>query len=345
MFQELYTLYRTRNQSDRVPLEDFNTEAFSGILNMHGEVLVAFADFLGLPEGTYRVSTQGFYSHELSNCYVDMVLEAEDVVCFIENKVGSSEGYEQLNRYVQVLKRDYPNHKKYMVYCTKDSDPKDQLGKDDSYHFRQVRWYEIAKELLAYKAQLPLVNDYLKFLDKHKMTQDNTIRVENLLTIENLQKTVEIMLFYIEQSVNDFQSMFGTDSGNHNFNWHQLKQHNRFSVQSTNVLESASNKPSEILYSVEFEHTKLNVQLFLGTGHEKAGRFKELAKTRDFEYWESEWGSALCLTQDLGIYLNNEQADKLVKSWFAESFKKFREFILDTPDMNWKENFVERLKA
>lgn len=347
MFQALYQLYKTHNNSLRIPLEDFSTESFAGILKMHPKVLFAFCDLLGLPKEHFRISTQRFYNHNLLNCFVDLVLENENTICFIENKVGSSEGFEQLKRYSEVLDKDYARHNKHLCYCTKDNDQKNQKGEYNSYNFKQLRWYEVAKVLREFEKDLPIVKDYLEFLEIHKMAQDNTIRIENLLTLENMKKTVDIMLFYINQSKQDFSSKFGLIKGNINYDWAQLNDYNRFAARSINIL-SATGKDcySEILYSIQFEKSKLNVQLYVNNKHEQFVQFKEyVSSNKDFKFNESEWGIRVFQEEDLGKFLNNEGGDKLIKEWFVNSFEKFQDFIFKSEEkLNWNEKFIKRLK-
>src|SRR5690606_23934065 len=102
----------------------FNTECFAGILKMHPEVLISFIKWIKLPPGNYSVNTQLNYPLvDDRNCIVDMVLENESTICFIENKVNSNEGWEQLNRYSKVLDQK-TDKKTHLLYCTKKVDPK-----------------------------------------------------------------------------------------------------------------------------------------------------------------------------------------------------------------------------
>lgn len=347
MFQELYKLYKTRNQSNRIPLEDFNTEAFAGILKLHETVADRFYSFLGLPPDDYLIKTQAFYQHELLDCFVDLILIGTNNVCFIENKVESSEGFEQLKRYSEVLDREFPNQDKYLIYCTKYSDLKNESGEYNPYNFKQIRWYEIAKILKEFQVQIPLVKDYLKFLTFHKMAQDNTIKVENLLSLENMHKTIEIMQFYLNQSKPDFDALFWTPNRDRNFQWAQINQHNRIAFNSILVLFSKSDKVSEILYSIEFESSQLNVQIYLDKHHEQIETFKNVAKDAEgLSFVELPFGCALIIREDLGKFLNNEDSDKLIRNWFNEQFLKVKDFVEQTSDqLEWREGLLINNKS
>lgn len=61
------------------------------------------------------------------DCIVDIVIENEAMICFLENKVNSSEGDRQLERYTKVLNEINVKRNKevYLRYCTKYYDKKD----------------------------------------------------------------------------------------------------------------------------------------------------------------------------------------------------------------------------
>lgn len=121
MFNNLYKLYK-KSATDRTPLEDYNTECFSELLQFYPSILNSFVEFLNLPEGNYKVFTQSKYNLSNDpNCIIDMVLESESVICFIENKVNSKEGWEQLTSYGKVLD-SFKKKQTYLKYCTKHLD-------------------------------------------------------------------------------------------------------------------------------------------------------------------------------------------------------------------------------
>jgi len=174
MVNELFNLYK--NNSKKTPLEDFNTECFASILNMYPEVKEAFITFLRLPIDNYKVITQ--LKKDLkgyTNCIIDFALVGEENVCFIENKVESKEGAEQLYRYGQVLDLYYSNKNKYLFYCTKYSEPKNLDGEFKAYNFKQFKWFEVAKFLKPYTTDNILIKNYIGFLKRFNMQQGNDL--------------------------------------------------------------------------------------------------------------------------------------------------------------------------
>ena len=205
MIQDLYHLYKKNGYSNRIPLEDFNTEVFAGILKLYPVIKNDIISFLGLPEDDYAITTQLKYKlKDTQDCIIDLVLNGVNNICFIESKVNSSEGWEQLNRYCVALDTYHKNKECFLIYCTKYSEPKTI----STHHFTQIRWYQIAKCLKKYCYNNPTVNDYYNFLKLHKMAQDNTITTDTIISMENYRKTFEIINHHVELSLPIFQNIF-----------------------------------------------------------------------------------------------------------------------------------------
>lgn len=333
MFNNLYKLFK--NSSHKTPLEDFTTEGFANILKMFPEIRDAFCiNFLQLPADNYSIETQYYQAlnTEDPNCRVDLVIIGERHVCFIENKVESSEGFRQLLRYISALKKHHSDKKKYLRYCTKYADPKKIEA--DSICFDQFRWYQIAKFLKTYEENL-LVKSYLEFLNVNKMSQDNTLKSENLITMENLRKTIEIAESHIDNSKDLFVEKFGHSPLNKNMNWDQIKSHNRVCYYVENVLKSETNKESEILYAVEFDNLKLISQIYLERNHEYFKAINKIQLPENFIKIQFDSGTAIQLNEDLGKFLNDVNADKLIQIWFTSSFEQLQNFIHRNSDLNW----------
>jgi hypothetical protein len=338
MFVELINLYNRNFSSGKTPLEDFNTESFANILKLYSDIRNDyFFSFLNLPQDEYQIITQ--YKKYLPKgdcCIVDLVLIGEKNVCFIENKIESFESSGQLKRYGEILDFHFPNCKKILHYCTKYSDPKNTNSELNKYHFRQYKWFQVAKFLKQYVKTNPLIDEYINFLSKYKMAQDNTFKVENLLTLENLLKTIEISEFHINNSKDNFNKLFGSKKYNTNFNWAQLKEHNRFSHYKENIIISPTSVYSEILYSIEFSSLKLNCHIFLLSNHEEYDLFRKInLSNTEFKLNEYDYGANICLEEDLGYFLNDNNSDSSIKQWFSNSFNFFNKLINNNPQINW----------
>jgi hypothetical protein len=341
MFLDLINLYIKTNENNRVPLEDFNTECFVGILRLYKEVNKDFIEnFLQLDDDIYTLTTQVRKTlPDHTNCIIDLVFEGKKNVCFIENKIESGEGIDQLLRYGKVLDLHYGNLKKNLYYCTKYSDTKNLNGEYSRYNFRQFKWFEIAKFLRKYQEENPLIKEYLKFLNYSKMGQDNTIKAENLTCMETMLKTVEIIEFHIDNCKKEFIDSFGYNKLNKNLNWDQLKEKNRFCYYNNPILHSDKGAWSEVLYSIDFNLLKLNSQFFIGHNHEAYNQFANLKVNNPIiKTLASEYGFSYYIVEDLGKYLNNPNSDIEIKNWFINSFSALKDLIRDNPQLNWKIN-------
>ena len=336
MFLDLINLYNKNSNSNKTPLEDFNTESFANILRLYEDVKSDFIyTFLNLPEDNYNIKTQfKRILPEDPNCIIDLVFIGDKNVCFIENKVESSEGWEQLRRYGSALDIHYSELMKHLYYCTKYTDLKNEEGEYNRYNFKQFKWFEVAKFLKKYQKENPLINDYLKFLNNYKMAQDNTFKSENILSMENMLKTLEIAEFHIENCKGEFNKLFGSEKNVRSYNWNQLKTHNRICNWSLGVLSGGY---SEVLYCIELGNLKLRTQIYVSSNNSNFQKFKDLIsdqsiiKTFDF-------GNGFCyyVNTDLGRFLNDENSDKKIKDWFINSFEIMKNLISNNPQMDWK---------
>jgi len=156
MFNQLFKLFKRKTK--KTPLEDYTTEVFVCILNQYDDIKNKFCKLLDLPDDDYIVTTQVMYRLEDDNdCIIDIQLKGIDNICFIENKVDSSEGVRQLERYSKVLDLRLEKETR-LVYCTKYAEEK-QI---QHHNFKQFRWFEIAKFLKEFE-QYIIVRDYISF--------------------------------------------------------------------------------------------------------------------------------------------------------------------------------------
>lgn len=324
------------SNKERTPLEDFTTEIFAGLLRMEKEIRDDFLNnTLGLPYNeTYYIKTQQRYllSGE-PDCIVDMVIENDDTLCFIENKVGSEEGVRQLERYGKVLD-EYKGSKQntYLIYCTKHYDPKPY----DCHQFKQIRWHDIAKLLKRYENNT-FVNEVTKYLKTHNMAQELTFTAEDFITLTNLQNLTNKVYEYLEKVKPSFEEAFGKGINN-SLKVDQIKNHNRFIYYKTGIIPAAHDWKSEIKYGFLLHKPEIYIGIWVHKSIDDYKSFVECSKnlSSEFEIGHLEAGTYIELKQNLSIYLNDETADSKIFDWFKEAFTEFRKFIDNTPDLKWK---------
>ncbi|NJL46321.1 MAG: PD-(D/E)XK nuclease family protein [Leptolyngbyaceae cyanobacterium SM2_5_2] len=131
LFRQLLKLHKDKGN---VPLEDFFTEVVAYFLNENRDILFSWLEYSHILEsGNYvgaNVATQKTYQHPVrgDEKRPDIVLELSNGenydLIFIESKVGSSEGYNQLSDYAEIL-NSLPGYRhKTLIYVTRDFDPK-----------------------------------------------------------------------------------------------------------------------------------------------------------------------------------------------------------------------------
>lgn len=336
MFNGLINLYK--RGSTKTPLEDFTTEAFVGILKLEPEIKQAFiSDFLKLPDSDYTLKTQVRYDlPDDHNCIIDFVLEGDDVICFIENKVNSNEGHRQLERYSKVLNRflkDGDDGKETkLFYCTKYYDPKDEITHD----FEQIRWFQIGKFLRQFSDN-NTVKDFLTFLKKYKMAQELTITAQDFVTFDNLQKTISLVNEYLDRVKPIFQEKFGkVGKIKDGRTTQQILIHNRLAFYFVNIL--GNNDYSEILYGFRFDEPKVSVSIYLSNRNEEYASFIEKMEspTEGFCFEKSDYGASIYMEKDISVFLNKESGDSDIAEWFKTTFDSFEKLMKATTSLNWK---------
>ena len=338
MFNSLYKLYRSN--SKKTPLEDYNTECFKGILEFYPDILKSFIEFLKLPEGNYNVKTQE--KHHLPNypnCIVDMVLESETNICFIENKVNSKEGWEQLTRYSLVLdgiKQIDPTKKTYLKYCTKRVD----LKKNIKHNFTQFRWFHIGKWLEKNHKSNVMANNYLIFLKEQQMAMDTSISTNTAITLKHFLKTYESMDFHIKEAIAPFKKQFPNAKIEKQEKISKLREHDRVARLIVKPLKDKSFN-SEILYCIHFELVKLQTQIWVHKNHPKCEEIAKRGKASGlFESSEiDQFGLSLRNSKKLFHFIDRENSDQEIRQWFEDSFIKMRTFIDNNKDLNWDLKF------
>lgn len=148
----LGSLFRYRATEGRTPAEDFFTEALSGVLaSDDGETAAAFASWLAEDEFerawvvTQKVVDEG---------RLDMEFEARDAgggrhLVVLENKLGATEGENQLARYECYLARQEEAAGRTLVYLTRYEKP-DWTASSERVSFMNLHWSDVYDWLTAW---------------------------------------------------------------------------------------------------------------------------------------------------------------------------------------------------
>lgn len=339
MLNNLFKLFK--NNSLKSPLEDFTTEAFVGILKFDHSLLNDFCVmFLGLEQEEFSIKTQVKYSLEDDiNCIVDIVIESQNQLCFIENKVNSKEGYRQLERYSNVLNLFKSADKRtYLFYCTKKFEEKKII----EHQFAQFRWFQLAKFLEKHSSKSPVTEDFLKFIKLKNMSQDLTITSKNTFVIENLFETLDLINGHLNRVKPLFIQTFKKEANriNDGFSMTQIANHKRLIYYFKEIIGNQSDGWSEIKYGFQLNNLTIYCGIWIDKKNSEYNNLKNhiLNNSYEFEILDKPNGFAIELSESLGKYLNDVDGDEKILDWYQNTFNTFLELIEDTKHLSWKIN-------
>jgi len=326
IFSRLLQLYRTN--SCKTPLEDFTTEILVGILSQNDELLDAFVNEILKIEGHgFTISSQEhFLSDEgIQNCKVDIIIRKEGMLCLLENKVNSSEGFEQLSRYGKVLDKYKVDYQTHLRYCTKYYDYK----AIEEHGFVQFRWPDVTRFLKKHNNS-ELIQEYLYFLKDHHMDNNTTFSAIDIIALENLNPLIQRMEVYLQKIKPSFEKHFGKCKDVSNFR--QIKDHSRFIF----IKESPfGNGYNELGVGFDFKGTvSLHVWIWCGKQNNKIGLLKDIFSTQTI--FETNNIDLISLKKPLSDFISSDNIEIEIEQWFINSFKTVKDFAASTPELDWK---------
>ncbi|WP_334824808.1 PD-(D/E)XK nuclease family protein [Nostoc sp.] len=207
------------------PREDFFTEIVAYFLSLNNDILLAWLRHHSIiGDDNYsniKISTQqehqALASHP-EDSRLDIVIEfstslSTDII-FIESKIGSTEGWRQLEKYADILSK-LPNIRhQILIYITRDYDPKDErkqycFNLSPKINFFQLRWYQFYSFLKEHASDI-LAQEILIFMRNNRMSHTNQFSSVDLLTMVNFNKTLNLMESTLSDEIqHEFRVAFG----------------------------------------------------------------------------------------------------------------------------------------
>ncbi len=220
LFTNLFNLH-----SGNKPREDFFTEIVAYFLSLNNDILLDWLKHHSIINddnySSIKISTQqehkGIESHT-EDSRLDIVVELStglttDVI-FIESKIGSKEGWEQLKKYADILS-NLPNIRhRILIYITRDYDPKEEIktpafNLEPKVIFYQLRWHQFYTRLQQHSTDI-LAQKILTFMRNNRMSHTNQFSSVDLLTMVNYNKTLHLMESTLNDEVqHEFKQAFG----------------------------------------------------------------------------------------------------------------------------------------
>ncbi|GAX38523.1 PD-(D/E)XK nuclease family protein [Nodularia sp. NIES-3585] len=343
------------------PLEDFFTEIIAYFLDINQDILIAWLKHESIiydeNEININIFTQESYQplkHHHSGSKPDIVIKLEhdnqtDII-FIESKIGSTEGWEQLERYAEILSNlSYPQQRT-LIYITRDYEPKEEIQKflpklTPNVKFFQLRWYQFYSFLKKYETDT-LAKEILTFMEIHRMSHNNQLSSVDLLTMVNFNKTLNFMESTLSEEVeHKFKNAFGK-VGNGVSSMNQWRCSNRY------IIYHHCHDPKFLcgLGYFNLNPENLTEYPYLGICLEVSPTFKESQKIAQImqqivnnypKKWTShklttapKW-SRIFYLKSLQEFLSQEDQLSVIKSFFIESIHELQK-IQPYFDFPWK---------
>lgn len=201
-----------------IPLEDFFTEIVAHLLESSQELLFSwFKYFHVFDEYDYEnasVSTQLTFAsleqhstESRPDIVIELVSATKTDILFIESKIASQEGVDQLERYAEILDSLSAYRNKALLYITRDFDPKDEQGifkqiSTSGVKFKQLRWYEFY-QFLTTQESTELIQEVISFMQEYRMTQGNQFSSLDVLSLANFPSALKLMEATLWGEVNE----------------------------------------------------------------------------------------------------------------------------------------------
>lgn len=326
-FERLIKLYR--NSNSITPFEDFTTEILAGILESNQEILDTFVNELLKIEGDdFYLRTQKTYRlNEDTSVRIDLVFENDGSICFVENKVESFEGENQLDNYADVLDQFSGIKKTYLRYCTKYFDPK----KLKKHSFIQFKWSDVAALLSDYKDDHQ-IEDYYEFLKKHNMADNLEITAKEIFLFENLKHTMSTLDDILERIKPAFISNFGSVGKSDNSS--QMRNWGRYVFMKTGVFGKGPNNQIGVGFYLN-EIPTLSIWIWTPKGNSKRDTFNTTIEKNKSTF--STVSTDHCdFKEGMSKFLASDNPVEDIEKWFVDKFTILGKFVDDTPELEWK---------
>jgi hypothetical protein len=188
--------------SGAISLEDFHTEVSAHVMkSLPAETLhwlreigatsmKACDDFIVTTQE--ELSALEFHaSGSRPDIAIRLAKNGEREIIYIESKIGSAEGYQQLTRYLDHLEKR-PETRKALVFITRGYEPK-EIQPRVGITFVQTRWSHFYRTFNQITPRPELLSELLKFMKEHNMSQSNKFTAIDLLAIRNFRDAQKLM--------------------------------------------------------------------------------------------------------------------------------------------------------
>jgi hypothetical protein len=332
--------------------EDLLTEIFADLLSTKKNLAGFCSSFIGETIKNPReiiINTQKTFlrldNHEI-NSRPDLVIQFkegdEKYVFFFENKVESLEGFNQLARYADHLKRyKDDNFQTFLFYLTKYNEVKNQkeiFKGEVTGKFIPVRWYMIYNWLKGNTESFS--KKILEFMEEIGLNETRRFAPQDVYAIQEMSRLQRMMDECLDGPVDEkMTKLFGRPIGWSNRNV-QLRDCDRY----FKVNEQIGFWVGCGFYLTDDEYPLVSVTYEVSPKCEKR---KEVIKSMrgfmaDNPYWEgysldedTEW-SGISLDKSLLDFLHEEDHIISIQKFFIEKIQELHKIKQNFKDLGWK---------
>jgi len=333
--------------------EDILTEVVAAVLRNNADLARRWMSSLEIPcsdDATIGVETQypieRLAGHD-TDSRVDLVIRLSGVggkrVVFVESKVGSMQGENQLLRYAQLLQKECEEEgaRGTLIFITRNfeaAEPPPVAGVE----FVATRWFQFYKILKSGKSSDGLEKQLMLFMEEMHMSVGNQFRSTDLVALENFRGAKAVIDETLNETCDEWKQVFGKRG--------QL-----------NKAHSQMGKDGCYMISTRFPGFSIQLGYWLPDGHSDEGIslgavFYSDAKVNNrgavvdaFRTWAKESGekwktedldnpgarAALTRWAWLRVFLTTDDHVAAVKAYFRELVEDIRTFRARFPDLPW----------
>ena len=193
-------LFKYRPRENRLPQEDFFTEALAGVLQKTPEVCTKFVEWLISHDGCEVEIKEADIDTQKSvhrgrldrlDIYVDAgSVDGQRHVVGVENKISAKEGERQLERYLEYLGSENDAATRTLVYITRVSELNPFESKPDNVTFKHLKWFQVYDWLKeSAKSEHTFLCDLLELMEEWNMTSNLELSATDLAATIRYKKS------------------------------------------------------------------------------------------------------------------------------------------------------------
>jgi hypothetical protein len=347
-----------------IPLEDFFTELVAYLFSTNKGILYAWLKELNLFDANAyldaHISTQrefepvdGQIRSGISNI-IDIVIELADEnscdIIFIESKVGSKAMFGQLEDYAKVLNSPLNYRHKYLLYITRDYDPKVEKDifegiTDCDVQFKQLRWHQFYLFLRS-QPDTMLVQEIILFMSKYNMAHNNQFSSIDIIALANFPTALKLMQeTMLHKVLTKFEKVLGRPRNRAS----ALTQVD-YNGQYIMVVDMPNNWWGMLGFVLktdsltDYPRVRLGIQVHPSSPRreEIIAAMKKVCKQEKWKSWEghglndSRAWSSIIREKSLQDFLSQPDHIIAIEEFFLEALGELKDIRNQYPDLPWK---------